>query len=104
MSILNWQLHHPRALDLLGFIPQFVTDADPRPAAEQFNEAYAHGGGWSPMGGWEMRTDGSIQYPGDPALAPVASAKLRDEEIFVYAHAWVAIRQPNGDFEVARMD
>lgn len=101
---MNWNLLHPSAVDLLGFIPEFLSEFDPRPAAEQFNTNYAHGGGWHPLSGWKMNADGSIKYPGDPALAPIASAKLRDEEIFVYPHAWVGIRQPNGDYEVARLD
>jgi hypothetical protein len=41
-----WILKHPRArYDMLGFIPQFLDDADPRPAREQLHSAYAHGGG-----------------------------------------------------------
>lgn len=103
-SILNWNMHHPRALDMLGYIPQFISEDDPRTAAEQFNSSYAHGGGWQPMSGWTMGTDGGLKYPGDPKIMPVASAKLREEEIFVYPYAWVAIRQPDGKYEVARID
>lgn len=93
------------APDLIGIIPRFLDPRDPRPAVDQFNENYAHGGGWSSMTGWvfDPKTH-SIKYPGDPALLPIASMNLREETIFVYQHAWVCIVQPDGSFEIARMD
>jgi len=90
--------------DLLGFIPQFFSPADPRPARDQANENYAHGGGWSPFDGFELRSDGYIKYPGDPAMPPLAIAHLRDEEIILYPHFWLMIKQPDGSFEISRMD
>lgn len=108
---MNIQYFHPRAADLLGFIPDFLSESDPRPAAEQFDERYAHGGGWRPMEGWlhviTRPLDQkilSISYPGDPVLSPVASLQLRDETIWVYQNAWVAIEQPDGAVEISRMD
>lgn len=88
----------------LGFIPSFLSESDPRPAAEQFAENYAHGGGWSPMNGWQLREDNSIRYPGDPAYNPIAKAQLRDETIYVYPSAWVYIVHPDRSFEISRMD
>lgn len=96
---------HPRAAALLGYIPQFLSHIDPRSAREQLDAGYAHGGGWNPMSGWRLDpTTHSLTYPGDPPLHPIAHAELRDEQIFVYPHAWVVIISPAGDFEVARMD
>lgn len=95
---------HSRADDLVGLIPSFLSENDPRPAAEQFNERYAHGGGWAPLRGWRLRADNSIQYPDDPSLSPVAMMWLHDETIFIYPHAWVCIVQADGTYEVARMD
>lgn len=95
----------PRAVELLGFIPAFLSEHDPRPAKEQFDSAYAHGGGWHPMKGWILyTTDGAMEYPGDPIYKPLARAQLRDETIYVYEHAWVSIVQKDRSFEVARMD
>jgi hypothetical protein len=96
----------PRAvIEALGFIPEFLNDLDPRPAREQFNESYAHGGGWRKFDGFEMDPkDHGITYPGDPTYMPLASLTLRDETIFIYPHAWVAIVQPDGTYEIARMD
>ena len=96
---------HPRADDFIGFIPDFLSEADPRPAAEQFNERYAHGGGWRPFKGFILDTDTmNIQYPEDPPYAPVARIDLRDEQIYIYPHAWVMIYRNPTDFEIARMD
>ncbi len=89
-----------------GLIPYFLEPTDPRPAREQFAEAYAHGGGWTPFQGFTMRDDGSILYPGDPAL-PVyfeGNLPLTRETIRVYPHAWVAIIQADGEYEICRMD
>lgn len=89
----------------LGFIPSFLSEYDPRPAREQLDQNYAHGGGWSPMPGWQLQSDGeSLRYPGDPVLHPLAEAKLRDETIRFYDCAFVAIFQPDGSFEVDRLD
>ena len=96
----------PRATeDHVGLIPMFLFDQDPRPAKEQFNERYSHGGGWRPNTGWTMRKeDRSLKYPGDPRLHPLAEMKLRDETILVYEYGIVAIVQPDGSFEASRMD
>lgn len=103
--MIVWTNKHPEAcLDWLGFIPQMLSDADPRPTAAQFNENYAHGGGWRPFKGFSLQADGSLTYPGDPPTRLLYEARLRDELIRVYEHAWVAIVQPDGSFEVSRMD
>lgn len=109
---MDIELFHPRALELLGFIPQFLSQSDKRPAAVQFDEFYAHGGGWQPTQGWKTslvtHQTGEkvllIEYPGDPPYMPVAMIRLHDERIWVYADAWVAIEQPDGSVEIARMD
>jgi hypothetical protein len=90
--------------DFVGLIPLFLDEGNPASAREQFNKSYAHGGGWMPMPGWKMNVLGQIIYPGDPPMTPVAVAKLRDETIFIYRHAWVAIVQKDFAFEVARVD
>jgi hypothetical protein len=100
---------HPRGEDFVGMIPAFLHFLDPRPAAEQFDEKYAFGGGWRPMEGWttEKFSDTNtlgIKYPGDPVLLPVARINFREEVVWVYAHAWVAIEQPDGRVEISRMD
>lgn len=91
-------------MELLGFIPGFLSENDPRPAREQIDSAYQHGGGWSPFEGFKMLSDGNMQYPGDPPTRLLAETKLRDEVIRFYEHSWLAIVQQNGSFEVTRVD
>ena len=86
---------------LAGYIPSFLSEDDPRSAAEQIAAEYV--GGWSKFDGFKM-IDESLKYPGDPALQPLAEGWLRDEHILVYESAWVAIVQKDGSFEVARLD
>jgi hypothetical protein len=88
----------------LGLIPLFLSEIDERSAAEQFDDNYAHGGGWSPMPGWKMGSAGEIIYPSEQPLKPIAQATLRQEVIRFYPYAWVSITQPDGTFEISRMD
>jgi len=107
---MNWTGN----LHAVGAIPFFLRENDPRPAREQFAERYAHGGGWSPFEGFALSVreapEGTrqgayaIQYPDDPPYFELARAKLREELILVFPHAWVAIVQPDGSFEISRMD
>ncbi len=100
--------YSPRADELIGFIPTFISEQDDRPAAEQFNERYAFGGGWRPMDGWKIHHAPTgeliIRYPGDPPYRPVAMIAFRNERIWIYPHAWVVIEQPDGSVEISRMD
>lgn len=93
--------YHP---DNFGLIPTFLDEDDPRPAREQFAERYVYGG-WKPQEGFTTR-DGkpTLYYPGDPPLEPVGVMRLRDEMIFIYRFAYVAIFQEDGTFEACRMD
>ena len=89
-----------------GYLPQFFSEADPRPAREQAHESYVHGGGWIPFKGFELINEepASILYPGDPPVREVSRGHLRDETIILFQHSWVAIVQPTGEYEIARMD
>jgi hypothetical protein len=77
---------------------------DPRPAREQFDANYRHGGGWQPQSGFTLTGNNSLKYPGDPPFHPLARIQLRDEQINIYEYGYVAIIQPNRSFEVCRMD
>jgi len=100
--------HHPNEL---GALPDFINQNDPRPAREQFDANYQHGGGWRPMKGFTQQRNRAgkpgivLEYPGDPPYHPIASWPLRHELIVVYRYSWVAIfNTKDGTFEVARMD
>jgi hypothetical protein len=101
---MYWSMLHPEASpEHLGFIPSFLNEDDPRPAREQIDANYRHGGGWSPFVGFAMTRD-VLCYPGDPPMSALAETKLREETIRVYDYSWVAIVQPDGTWEVACLD
>lgn len=98
------ELVHPKAnLDMLGYIPCWLDPDDPDSAAEQLGLAYARFGGWTPRKGWTMNED-SITFPGDPPRPLIARMRIRDEEVRFYLGAYIAIVQPDGSHEIARMD
>lgn len=94
--------HH----ELLGLLPFIFREDDPRPAAEQANERYAHGGGWQPFGGFTLGQEDEILYPGDTAFRPFARLRLplSSETILVYPYSWVVVKNDDGGWEVCRMD
>lgn len=86
-----------------GFIPSFLDFDDPRPVREQFDEHYM--GGWNKFDGftWDSAS-GTLTYPGDPPMKFLSGIWFRDERILLFPHAWVMVVQPDGSWEVARMD
>lgn len=102
--MIHFELLHPLVTPAhLGYLPDFLSEDDPRPAREQFHANYQFGG-WQPFKGHELGPNNELHYPGDPPLIPLAQAKLRDELIVFYDCAWVAVIQPDRSFEVCRMD
>lgn len=92
--------------DLTGYIPQMLSLLDPRPAVEQLNENYAHGGGWHDFQGFTLvpGDEPKLTYPGDPPTHAIAYWELRDELIILFENSWVAVVQPNGSYRISRMD
>jgi hypothetical protein len=71
MSALRWVLYGGTRPDDLGFLPLMLDDEDPRPAAAQLDETYAHGGGWRPFGEGQGTKEGlALAYPGDALPRP----------------------------------
>lgn len=108
-KLLDWQFNArykpEQIIPAMGRIPEFVLADDPRPAHEQIDERYAHGGGWNAHlpGKWQMDQGDWLLYPGDPALEPLAFAWHGEERIVIYPHAFVAIITGEA-FSVARLD
>jgi hypothetical protein len=90
--------------DHVGIIPLMLNLDDMRPARDQLDEHYQHGGGWRPQGKFESKGWGRLKYPGDPIMVPLAEIPFRDETIRIYQYGYVAIFQKDGTFEAARMD
>jgi len=117
-----WLQFHPHARELCGLIPHFLDEDDPRPAIEQFDERYAHGGGWSPIdSGFRLENRGpaggvALVYPGTPetedepawpdeVYALVASTELHGQAVLIFEGAFVVVADPElGAWSVARMD
>lgn len=93
-----------------GIISLFISEGDPRPAAEQIHENYSHGGGWNPFEGFVfdygdiLIEKSTITYPEDPPLKAVAYARLREEVLILFEHSWLVIVQPDGTWQVSRLD
>lgn len=91
---------HPEAW---GFIPGFLDEHDPRPAKEQFHANYVSG--WGPIKGFRFEpTTYTVTYPEDPPMTPIGRMNFRDEVILLYPSSWVLILQPDGAWEMSRMD
>jgi hypothetical protein len=93
--------------DLVGVIPDFLDDADPRDAVSQIDANYL--GGWldGPKGLRVLDADNArarISYPGDPDLPAIALWILRRERVILFVTSWVAVVQPDGSFRAARID
>lgn len=108
--ILNWFALDPRVTpEHLGFIPSFLDDADERPLAEQIDAHYAHGGGWRShphLERWSFDEETlALRYAGDDdPYQPIAACTLRGEVLLLYPSSWVLILQPDGKFDISRID
>lgn len=86
-----------------GYLADWLSDCDPRPASEQLGSRYCTGG-WEPFSGFKLSPNESLLYPGDPPTRPIAELRIRDERVVLYDSAWIAIIQKDGTFECMRMD
>lgn len=94
---------HPRSnINMLGYVPGFIQDNDPRSAIEQINDRYISG--WHSLKGFHMKENMYLTFPGDPPVMPLYSKKFRNETIIFYQHAWCAVVKEDGSFEVSRLD
>lgn len=88
--------------DMLGYLPGFLSEIDPRKASEQIARRYV--GGWQRFPGFTMLENGNLKYPGDPETQLLFESKLHEETIRLYEYSWLAIIQADGTYEVARLD
>jgi hypothetical protein len=99
---MKWILVDP-SVDL-GFLPNLISEHDPRPVGQQLAETYAHGGGWNPQSGFRKTANYVLHYPGDPPMRPLAMTTLRDEMICFYPYSYLGVFKSDGSFEVSRVD
>jgi hypothetical protein len=88
----------------LGFLPDLISQDDPRPVKEQLEDKYRHGGGWRPTPGFTVQDGYVLKFPDDPPMKPLAMTSLRGEVIVFYDYSFLGVFQPDGSFEVARVD
>lgn len=104
---LVWEQLHASANQIhLGYIPTFLSAGSDLSASEQITANYPFGG-WMPFKGFSMdKATGGLKYTGDPIIPPMWQTKLpaTNEVVTVYPYAWVQIMQPDGTWEVARLD
>lgn len=69
--MMVWKFLNPEmTVEQLGYIPLFFAADDPRPAAEQLNERYAHGGGWRPRPPGHWLANSGVPVPHCAKSAP----------------------------------
>lgn len=105
----------PYAMQLINEIFQ---DDDPRDAKEQLAERYdtyhmeCGTRGFRLQGNWRTPGEAVIQFwedgvaedAQDSPLPEIARATLRDETLILMVYDWLVIVQPDGAFEVTRVD
>lgn len=105
------QFTKQQIMDACGYLPSMLQNwNEGDKLSETLNDAYAHGGGWSPMEHWDL-SNGVLNYlssnsnePSDPPLYPLVERRFGTETFRMYPDAWVSIQQIDGTFEVSRMD
>jgi len=87
----------------ISYLKFFLHEDDQRSASEQINERYRYGS-WHNFKGFKHLGDGVIQFQDAPVDYPIAKAHLRAEVIYAYRYDWIAVFQPDGSFEVSRVN
>jgi len=93
-----------RLVDACGLIPGWVgneafSDQDMKTALDK-----QYGYGLHEMTGSTITEEGVHSYPEDPDMYPLIKMERKDETLFMYESAIVAIRQADGTMFVTRMD
>ena len=109
MKLSNWTNN-----EVTGLLPEIIWQDDPRPAREQFNDRYAHGGGWNPMKGWLFKPgpDGEAtlvfqsndEEDDAEEYREMSRTTINSEILILFDCEFLAIVQPDGSFEVDRVD
>jgi hypothetical protein len=89
---------------IVGVLPRFIDPDSVLNARSQMDVAYQHGCGWQPSERFALDPASKALICTDEVrLPPLAVARLRDETIYVYDRAWVAVVQPDGSCEINRL-
>ena len=104
-----WRLAGSTPPNALGVIPHWFYEVG-KSCKDIVNENYGHGGGWRRTAlSFVLRTDcpaeeWRLEYPPDPAMFLLAYCVIGLEIFCIFEHAWCAIIQPDGTYEICRID
>lgn len=106
MAQLKWEMLDRRfEPEMLGFIPGWLNDEDPRSLVEQMDAGYGYGGFKAhPITGFKAVREKCLKYPGDPLLRPLAQTELHGETLCFYDSAICAVWREDGSFVASRFD
>ena len=94
-------------MEVVGLIPAFLDELDPRSAIEQIDQNYQHGGGWRDMDGtiFERESGEYVYcYPDDPPFQELSRAYFRDELLVFFDCQLLAVIQKDGSYRISRID
>lgn len=93
-------------LDVLGLLPEIITDKDSRPVREQIEDRYAHGGGWKPMEGFTFDPmSATLTYKDGEQMLALAYAAVRNEVVVLYESAILLVfNRTDNTYDVIRID
>ncbi|HEY1888473.1 MAG TPA: hypothetical protein VGG86_20890 [Roseiarcus sp.] len=93
-------------IEHLGFLPEILLRDDPRPVKDQLDDRYRHGGGYRAKNfdKFKLGKGMVLRWPGDEPQKPLAATLINDELVVFYEHALLLVMQPDGSFEVTRVD
>jgi len=97
-------------IEAWGFIPEMLSDTNPKPLWEQIDDNYAHGGGWVDFDGFKILSGGEsepfvIQYSGDPKSYEIGRAFSEKECLALFEYSFVLWRNlETGETKIARID
>ena len=101
----TWTLDDNITPEHLGFIPYWIDTQAEESFVDQIEANYAHGGGWHDFDGFIRMNDGTLTYPEDPPLKPIAMVSNEREIMTLHHHSWVCVyNRADKTFRVARID
>jgi len=90
--------------DMLGMLPQWLDNDqyEDKTAKEALDAQYCCG--LYNSSEVVVSEEGLYMFPGDPTLYPIVKIKRKDETIYIYEYALVAIIDSNGNSFATRID
>lgn len=107
-----WTLYdHRFGREVLGLLPALISNEYFGNVAEQLERNYAHGGGYRDLTKLEPdkwvfnKRKKTLRHRAERStFKPIASTQIKDEQVYFYQYALLAIVKPDGSFAVTRVD